>query len=161
MIFLTVGEQLTFDRLVQAVDDWARDEQVEVVAQIGPTKLVPCYLQHQPSFPQKEYRCLFERADCVVAHAGMGTIITAVELNKPLLVMPRLQAFNEHRTDHQLATAQRFSRLPIVTVAWDESELIGHLKNLPMLVRGVQSFLDQGPDSRLIEVISTFVNAPS
>ncbi len=35
MIFVTVGEQLPFDRLVRAVDEWAAASGKEVFAQIG------------------------------------------------------------------------------------------------------------------------------
>ena len=69
-------------------------------------------------------------ADAVVAHAGIGTILTALELGKPLLVMPRRAEFGEHRNDHQLATARRFAELGSVIVAFDETELAGRLDEL-------------------------------
>ena len=50
-------------------------------------------------------------ADAIIAHAGMGTILTALEMGKPLLVMPRRAELGEHRNDHQLATAMRFADL--------------------------------------------------
>ena len=62
-------------------------------------------------------------AKAIVAHAGMGTILTALEMGKPLLVMPRRAALGEHRNDHQLATAHRFAELGRVNVAFDETEL--------------------------------------
>jgi len=59
----------------------------------------------------------------VIAHCGMGSILSALSLGKPILVMPRSAEQGEHRNDHQFATAQRFSDQPGVTVAWDEAEL--------------------------------------
>jgi UDP-N-acetylglucosamine transferase subunit ALG13 len=58
-----------------------------------------------------------------VAHAGMGSILTALEIGKPLVIMPRRAALGEHRNDHQLATAQRFAGRDGVAVAIDETEL--------------------------------------
>ena len=60
----------------------------------------------------------------------MGTILTALELGKPLLVMPRRAALGEHRNDHQLATVRRFAELGSVEVALDESELALKLDDL-------------------------------
>ena len=65
-------------------------------------------------------------ADAVVAHAGIGTILGALELGKPTVVMPRRAALGEHRNDHQLATARRFSG-PGIAVALDEHELAAEL----------------------------------
>jgi len=63
----------------------------------------------------------------VIAHAGMGTILSALQFGRPLIVMPRLAQFGEHRNDHQLATARRLSELDRVDVAFDEAELLGRL----------------------------------
>ena len=59
----------------------------------------------------------------MVAHCGMGSILSALSHGKPIVVMPRSAAKGEHRNEHQFATAQRFSDQPGVTVAWDEADL--------------------------------------
>ena len=64
-----------------------------------------------------------DSADAIIGHAGIGTIITALQLAKPLLVMPRQGALRETRNDHQLATARRFCNFPSVHVAQDEHDL--------------------------------------
>ena len=71
-------------------------------------------------------------ADAIVAHAGMGTILTALELGKPLLVLPRRASLGEHRNEHQLATARRFADTGRLAVAFDESELAQRLDELPL-----------------------------
>ena len=53
----------------------------------------------------------------------MGTILTALEIGKPLLVMPRRASLGEHRNEHQLATAHRFAEVGRVRVAFDEAAL--------------------------------------
>jgi len=57
----------------------------------------------------------------------MGTIITALELDKPILVMPRRGDLGETRNDHQLATARRLHALGLIEVALDEAELRSRL----------------------------------
>ena len=48
MIFVTVGTQLAFDRLVSAVDTWASTAGGdEVFAQIGPSALQPKRLKYK------------------------------------------------------------------------------------------------------------------
>lgn len=131
MIFVCVGTQLAFDRLIVAVDQWAGAEPGrEVFAQIGPSRLRPRHIQHAEFVSPKECSERMTGADAVVAHAGIGTILTALELGKPLLVMPRRAEFGEHRNDHQLATARRFAELGSVSVAFDETELASRLDEL-------------------------------
>jgi UDP-N-acetylglucosamine transferase subunit ALG13 len=69
----------------------------------------------------------------VVSHAGMGTILTALELGKPILVAPRLGRLAETRNDHQTATAQRFVAEGLVRAAYDDAELERELDRLASL----------------------------
>lgn len=113
-----VGTQAPFDRLVRAVDDWAAaGGRPEVVAQVGRSGYVPKHLRAFDFMTPVECRRLTADADLVVAHAGMGTILAALELGKPCVVMPRRADLGEHRNDHQLATADRLGRLGLVTIA--------------------------------------------
>jgi UDP-N-acetylglucosamine transferase subunit ALG13 len=124
VIFVTVGTQLAFDRLVKAMDAWAsRRPDQPVFAQIGPTEYKPRFLEYSPFISPVECHERMAEADAIVAHAGMGTIISALELGKPVLIMPRRADLGEHRNDHQLATARRLSALGRVRVAADEREL--------------------------------------
>jgi len=131
VIFVSVGTQLAFDRLITAVDDWAGTAPGrDVFAQIGPSRLRPQHIQHAEFVSPNECAERMMAANAVVAHAGIGTILSALELGKPLLVMPRRAEFGEHRNDHQLATARRFAELGRVSVAFDETELAGQLDEL-------------------------------
>ncbi|MEW6252350.1 MAG: glycosyltransferase [Planctomycetota bacterium] len=135
MLFLTVGAQMPFDRLVRTVDHWAGlHERRDVFAQIGPAEYTPSYLRFERFLAPAAFRTAFAAADLVVAHAGMGTIITALELAKPILVMPRRGSLGETRNDHQIATAARFGDLGLVHVAADEVELQAALDRLDVFV---------------------------
>lgn len=131
MIFVSVGTQLTFDRLIMAVDGWAGAAPGrEVFAQIGPSRLRPRHIEHAQFVSPEECRERMLAAKAIVAHAGMGTILTALEMGKPLLVMPRRASLGEHRNDHQLATAHRFAELGRIKVAFGESDLLLRLAEL-------------------------------
>ncbi len=131
MIFVTVGTQLPFDRLITAVDEWAGAAAGrEVFAQIGPTGLRPRHIEHARFVSPEKCQERMTAARAIVAHAGMGTILKALEIGKPLLVMPRREALGEHRTDHQLATAHRFAELGRIKVAFDTADLLLALEEL-------------------------------
>jgi UDP-N-acetylglucosamine transferase subunit ALG13 len=134
VIFVTVGTQLPFDRMIGVVDRWAGERAGrDVFAQTGPTSLVPRHIDHRRFISPAECRERMLSADAIVAHAGMGTILTALEMGKPLIVMPRSAALGEHRNEHQLATARRFAELGRVTVAFDEHELPAKLEEAERL----------------------------
>jgi UDP-N-acetylglucosamine transferase subunit ALG13 len=124
MIFVTVGTELPFDRLVRVVDEWAQAAgRHDVFAQIGETDWRPAHIKWSKFLAPREFTRRFAEADVVVAHAGMGTILSALQAEKPILVMPRRASLREQRNDHQLATARRLSKLGKINVAMDEKEL--------------------------------------
>jgi UDP-N-acetylglucosamine transferase subunit ALG13 len=157
VIFVTVGTQLAFDRMIEAVDQWAGRSGAEVFAQVGPGTYLPQHLEHKAFIAPAECQERMLAADAIVAHAGMGTILGALELGKPLLVMPRWASLGEHRNDHQVATARRFGELGRVTVAADERELAQRLDELDALSGAGRI----GPyaSERLISALSSFIDA--
>lgn len=131
MIFVTVGAQMPFDRMVRTVDEWAGlRERTDVFAQIGLSKYRPTHIPYSSLMEPGQFYARIQSADTVVAHAGMGTIISAVEWHKPILVMPRLSELGETRNDHQVATARQFEALRLVQVAMDEKALVTKLDEI-------------------------------
>ena len=57
----------------------------------------------------------------------------ALEHQKPIVIMPRLASFGEHRNDHQMATAKAFEKSGLVNVAYNEVELTNKLANMEIL----------------------------
>ena len=124
MIFATVGTQLPFDRLLSGLDSWAAaNPGVPVFAQTGPTGRVFAHLACVEQMGQAAFLARLGAARLIVSHAGMGTILTAADLGKPVIVMPRRAKFAEHRSDHQLATAAEMGALDHVSVAEDGEAL--------------------------------------
>lgn len=130
MIFATAGTQLPFDRLLSGIDSWAaRNSGFPILAQAGASQRRFHHIRTVPHLDQTEFQVEFEKARLIVAHAGMGTILSAAELGKPLIIMPRCVKFNEHRNDHQRDTAREMSRLSNVTVVSDGQALHEALDN--------------------------------
>lgn len=156
MIFVTVGAQMPFDRLVATVDQWAiANDRDDVVAQIGNSELKPRAMTCTPFMDPAEFRQHLCDADAVVTHAGMGTILSCLELGKPVLVMPRRGDLQETRNDHQIATARAFAKARRISVAWDEEEMrtaLDHLTDLPAPHR-----VPSHASPRLISALRSFI----
>ena len=90
----------------------------DVFAQVGPTDLRPRHIEWAPFIEPAEFRERVRACSAMVAHAGMGSILTAMEFGKPILVMPRRGALMETRNDHQVATARRFLALGRIASRW-------------------------------------------
>lgn len=124
MIFVTVGSQMPFDRLVRAMDAWAdAHPEHSVEAQIGNSDYAPQSMTVHTSLPPTLFAKKMAEADIVVAHAGMGTIISAAEYGKPLVLMPRRGALRETRNDHQVATARWLKEKSGIFIIDNETEL--------------------------------------
>jgi len=139
-IFVTVGTELPFDRLVVAVDEWAARNGCadEVYAQIGESDVVPRHIGWVRFIEKPEFDRIFDQAEVIVSHAGMGTILSALDRQRRLLVMPRRASLGEHRNDHQLATTNRLVALDQVQVATDTDDLVRHLDDLATVSSGMQ-----------------------
>lgn len=148
MIFVTVGTQLAFDRMVAAVDAWAGQSGAKVFAQIGPGAYRPAHMQYAEFLEPADFDRQFSEASLVIAHAGMGSILTALSYGKPLIIMPRRADMGEHRNDHQMATAGKFRENPAVHIAWDEIELASLLKQYQVILqKSGQAISSHAPDA--------------
>jgi len=134
MIFVTVGTDLPFDRMMKVIDEWAAENhRNDVFAQIGEGGWEPRHIPFQHFLQPPEFREKFQTADIIISHAGMGTILTALLHSKPILVMPKRASLGEHRNEHQLATARHMMEHAGVNVAFDENELRHRLDHLEEL----------------------------
>lgn len=159
LILLSVGTQLPFDRLVRAVDDWAiATKRTDVVAQVGPSTYAPRSLKAFPFLAPEAFRELQLNATIMISHAGMGSILTALEYGKPIIIMPRDHLRGEHRNGHQMATAERFKAVSGIYVASDERGLIEHLTRLAELT-GSQKLPSRAPAS-FTDRLRDFIRRP-
>lgn len=142
MIFLTIGTLEPFDRLVRMVDELAGAGCIpgEVFAQIGPSAYKPRHIRWVSVLDKNEFDRLFEEAEFVISHAGMGSILTALSRQKPMIVVPRLKDYGEHVNDHQLDTARKFEELGMVLTAGTKEELNEK-------IRAVAAFQPRWPQS--------------
>lgn len=136
MIFLTVGTQFPFDRLVKAVDQAVSNNKCDgqIFAQVGVTSYRPKNFEAVPWLDKTLFDKRLSEADGIISHAGIGTITMALENRKPLLVMPRLRKYGEVVNDHQLAIARRFEQLGYLLVAYGQEDLPKTIEQLKTFV---------------------------
>ncbi len=130
MIFLTVGTQVPFDRLVKAVDLWAGEKNYsDIFGQVGDSQYIPKNIAWKKRLTIDEYEQYVSNADVVVSHLGMGTVITCAKFNAPLVAMPRKYDLHEHRNNHQMESARLFKKHHSIKVIYENEELMHCLSN--------------------------------
>jgi UDP-N-acetylglucosamine transferase subunit ALG13 len=159
MIFVTVGTQEPFDRLIRTVDAWGKLRgRADVLAQTGLSEYRPIHIRHKPFMAAADFRRQVELASLVIAHAGMGSIITALEYGKQIIVMPRRADLGEHRNNHQIGTAKRFAEQGRIVAAYNEENLLEALDKVgivteaerlsaqasPILITTIRAFISSG-----------------
>jgi UDP-N-acetylglucosamine transferase subunit ALG13 len=147
VILLTVGTQLPFDRLVAAVDAWAIHSKIneEIIAQIGHSTYTPKKLRHLDFLTPVQVEKFYKEATAIVAHAGTGSIISALEHGKPVVVMPRDHRLGEHRNGHQFSTAERFKDVEGVRVAYNETDMFEELTALTRNLDPIERISTRAP----------------
>ncbi|MEM1010671.1 MAG: glycosyltransferase [Planctomycetota bacterium] len=160
-IFVTVGTQVAFDRLITAVDEFAQERDLDgVFAQIGPAASSPSRIDHAPFVSSDECRRLVDEADFVVAHAGMGSIISTLQAGKQIIVMPRKASLGEHRNEHQRDTVGRLADLPGVHVCHDEASLKSKMAELLEASHEAIGVAGEA-QPELLDALESFVDAPA
>ncbi len=162
MIFLTVGSALPFDRLVRMVDTAVAAGALpdDVFAQIGSGGYEPRHMPFVRMLPADEFTATVDRCSAIVSHAGIGTITTALDRGKPLLVLPRNPALGELVDDHQMKTARCFAELGHLLMFNDEEELVASVAKLASFVPVPRQPNVVGVAEAIGEFLATLPSAP-
>ncbi len=138
MIFVTVGTQLPFPRLVEAMDQLAGRLYEPVMAQTGAS--VRCRnLIVEPKMDPARYQTVLRKARLVVSHAGIGTVLAAQDAGIPVVLVPRRADLGEHRNDHQIGTVRSLVGRQGITAVWNTDGLgaaLGHGFDVPAAQSG-------------------------
>ncbi|MBZ5486433.1 glycosyl transferase family 28 [Halomonas aquamarina] len=111
MIFITVGTQLPFDRLLEYFADWQSEAEYKgkVVAQVGQgSRFSSSSMEIYQNLSSDEYYHWFRQAEGIVSHTGMGSILSCLDYGKRGVFLAREYSLSEHRNDHQLDTTKAF-----------------------------------------------------
>ena len=127
MIFVTVGtHEQPFDRLVEKMDKLVADGVIQepVMIQTGYSTYEPKHCSFQKLLPYPEMERYIREARIIITHGGPASFISALQVGKIPIVVPRRSDLNEHVNDHQVefsrAVAQRKNN---ILVAEDMDQL--------------------------------------
>lgn len=127
MIFVILGTQkFQFDRLLEKIDELYINNEIEeeIFAQIGNSNYLPQKYKYERFLKNENFKEKIKECSLVICHSGVGSIMTAIEFEKPVLVFPRLSKFNEHIDDHQLDIAKTFESKKIVVCSYENDDLL-------------------------------------
>lgn len=113
MIFVTLGTQdKDFSRLLKAIDKEIEKGEIKekVVVQAGYTKYQSTNMEIFDLIPTDEFDKLIEKSSLVITHGGVGSILSAIKKNKPVIAAARLKKFKEHTNDHQKQIIEEFTK---------------------------------------------------
>ena len=136
MIFVTVGNSIKgveFHRLIQKIDEIAKNLKEEVVAQIGFIEQPPQNIRCFGYLNYVEILRYFQTASLIIGHCGVGTVINGLAFRKPIILVPRSKAFGEHLDDHQHELANKLKGMEGIFVVDDIDDLektIVHVRSL-------------------------------
>jgi UDP-N-acetylglucosamine--N-acetylmuramyl-(pentapeptide) pyrophosphoryl-undecaprenol N-acetylglucosamine transferase len=116
-VVVTLGtmEDYPFRRLIERALAVLPPE-VEVLWQTGCTDVSDLPIDGRVQLPAHELREAVANADAVIAHAGCGSALAALEAGKMPVLVPRLAAHGENVDDHQLHLVQELRRRGLAVV---------------------------------------------
>ena len=113
MILVMLGTQNnSFHRLLKEIDKLIKENIIkeEVVVQAGYTKYETNNMKIVDLIPKEELERLQDKADLIITHGGVGSIISSLEKGKKVIAIPRLHKYGEHVNDHQKEIVEKFSK---------------------------------------------------
>jgi UDP-N-acetylglucosamine transferase subunit ALG13 len=126
LILLSLGtHRQPLNRALDLIEPLARDG-THFIVQYGSTAPRP----EMPGTTWVELMAFDElvetmaRAESVVCHAGVGTIMTALQAGHTPVVIPRQAQHGEHVDDHQLDIATHFAERGLVRCVTSETDLV-------------------------------------
>ena len=151
MIFVTTGTQEPFDRFLRIIDAIVPYLSEEVVVQAFRDNYDPKNFSLREFIPPGEFVSIMGQSRLVVSHAGMGTILSALRMDKPIVVFPRVAALGEHRNEHQIESAKKMYDMGYVYLANDENTLKSYILNKD--IRPLKKIEDKASDALMNSLV--------
>ena len=66
--------------------------------------------QNNPFLPREKLDTYEQKANFIITHGGVGSIITSLEKGKKVIAVPRLHQYGEHVNNHQTEIVEKFHK---------------------------------------------------
>ena len=156
MIFVTVGTQIPFDRLLKSVEKQIELGNIKekVIVQAGVTNFKSDKMEIVSFIPMDEFKKIIEDAKIIICHGGVGTITDGLKNNKVIIACPRLERFNEAKNDHQKQIVENFGNAGFIIPLLD-------LKDLDNALEKAKTFkpkMYKSNTNNMINLLENYIN---
>lgn len=138
-ILVTIGSMVEkkFTRLFTIIDELCEEgvlDGTQVTAQEGFDNYQSTRFCCFDMMPNEAFKQLIDQCDLIIAHAGIGTVISCIKKGKKVIIFPRMAKYDEHYDDHQLELAELFTKKGYVLQARTKEELKLCIQNLDSFI---------------------------
>lgn len=157
MTLIILGTQdKTFPRLLKAIEREIKKGNIKdkVIVQAGQTKYESKNMEIFDFIEMNKFNSLLKEADLVITHGGVGTILSAIRLNKKVIAVPRLKKYMEHENDHQIQIVKEFDKLGYIKACLN-------LKKLDKVLEEIKDFKPKkykSNNNRMIKIIENYID---
>lgn len=157
MILVLLGTQNnSFIRLLDKIEECINKKIIneEVIVQAGYTKYDSKNMKILDFISSEELIALTKKADLIITHGGVGSIIESLKSGKKIIAVPRLSKYNEHVNDHQLQIIKYYNDKGYIIGLSDVSELDESLKN-------INSFIPKefaSNTQKILNIVSNYID---
>jgi UDP-N-acetylglucosamine transferase subunit ALG13 len=126
LIFVTVGSRnYPFNRLFIELDKLCEEGIIKdkIFAQIGSSSYIPKNYEYKDYITQDEFLEKVKESKYVITHGASGSIMKALNENKKVIAVTRLEKYGEHINDHQIQNNEAFGENGYVIPVFEMNEL--------------------------------------
>ena len=157
MILVMLGTQNnSFHRILEEIQKNINNGNIkeEVIVQKGYTKFASEDMTLYNQLPIDELENLIDKANIVITHGGVGSIISSIKKNKKVIAVPRLKRYKEHVNDHQLDIIKSFNDLGYIIGLNNVEELEEALKRVNYF--NPKEYIKN--TGNIIEIVANFID---
>lgn len=126
LIFVTVGSRnYPFNRLFIELDKLCEEGVIKdkIFAQVGTSTYQPKHFEYKNFISPEEFEEKVNQSKFVISHGASGSIMKALNANKKVIAVTRLEKYGEHINDHQIQNNEAFGSNGYVLPVLEMEEL--------------------------------------
>lgn len=157
MILVLLGTQdNSFHRLLDKIQEMVDKKVIteKVIVQAGRTKYESKDMEIYSLMSEDKLKELMEKANLVITHGGVGSIVMALKMGKKVIAVPRLSAFGEHINDHQIQIIDSFDKQGFLIGLTE----VGEMENALEKVKDFKPKKFKSETDHMIKLIENFID---
>lgn len=156
MILVMLGTQNnSFHRLLEKLDQLIKNGKIkeEVIVQAGYTRYETKNMKIFDLIPRERLEEYQKKANYIITHGGVGSIISSLKLDKKVIAIPRLHEYHEHVNNHQKEIVDLFEA---------KGYIIG-IQNVDDLQEAIEKIKDFVPvkynldNTKMLTIVENFI----